>query len=181
MSNNTVTQATPIKSRLSDIETKSGKPRLRTGIPADTPHSIDVSPVRYAVAPLAWCGPQANPGHHPARDPGPCPVRPIGLRVDGFFFFDGFGQMRKISAWALGRRVQILALFGGDIGAEWLRRRFPRYDRDGVWTAGFNVRDCGSWLIGECGRKGILGILGRADLPSALAVCGLTRPLVKFR
>ena len=99
-------------------------------------------------------GEPAAKGPRP-RDPGPSPVRAIGLRGGAFFLFDCMGQMREIGAQALGQGSPIAALFGGDVGMEWLRNRFPHYDREGVWTGGFNVRDCGHWLMGECVRKGL--------------------------
>lgn len=110
------------------------------------------------------------------RDPGPCPVCAVGLAGGGFFFFDFKGQLREVGAQSLASRAQIMALFGGDVGLEWLRNRFPHFDRKGRWTGEFNVRDCGNWLMGECARKGLLNLMGQANSRSAAVATGLPGP-----
>lgn len=88
-------------------------------------------------------------------DPGPCPVRPIGHRDGTFFFFDHAGQMRALGAQAIGQAPQIRALFGGDLHADWLRNKFPHFDREGTWTKGFDTSACNSWLVARCGEAGL--------------------------
>jgi hypothetical protein len=89
------------------------------------------------------------------RDPGPCPVRAVGLRGGAAYFFDRMGQLREVPAQALGQPSQVLFLFGGLAGADWLRNKFPHYDREGAWTAGFEIRQCNTWLIEECAQAGL--------------------------
>jgi hypothetical protein len=91
----------------------------------------------------------------PRKDPGPCPVRPVGTNDGIYYFFDSLGQLCALAAQSLGQAPQILALFGGLAGAEWLRNRFPNFDKDGNWTKGFVVRDCNAWLLDECTRAGL--------------------------
>jgi hypothetical protein len=99
------------------------------------------------------------------RDPGPCPVRPIGHRGGTFYFFDFAGQMRNLGAQALGQAPQIRALFGGDLHAEWLRNKFPHFDHDGAWVEGFSATDANSWLVGQCSARGLFD-------PEALPIRG---------
>ena len=102
----------------------------------------------------AEADPEAEASRMP-RDPGACPIRAIGLGDGIAYFFDRYGQLRRLNAQALGQSSQIYLLFGGLAGADWLRNKFPHFDREGVWTKGFTVRDCNIWLIEQCGSAGL--------------------------
>jgi hypothetical protein len=87
------------------------------------------------------------------RDPGPSPVHPLGSYNGRFYFFDHCGQLRKLSASSLRHHSVLISLFLGN--AEWLRNRFPRFDGKFNWRKGFNTRECNSWLVDQCSRRGL--------------------------
>jgi hypothetical protein len=130
---------TPIDLAAERDQRKGRKRKPRTTAPEGSPPDGD---------------PPKDPGERP-RDPGPAPVRPIGHRDGQFYFFDRYGQLRGLAAQALGQASQVIALFGGGSAMEWLRNRFPHFDKDGNWTKGFNTRDCNSWLVDQCGQNGL--------------------------
>jgi len=90
-----------------------------------------------------------------SRDPGPCPIHPVGHRDGRFYFFDRAGQLIELGAQALGQAPQVRALFGGNLSGDWLRNKFPHFDRDGNLTKGFSTSDCNGWLVAECYRAGL--------------------------
>jgi hypothetical protein len=105
--------------------------------------------------------PEASPGKPTdqlpgkPRDPGSCPVRPVGHRKGQFYFFDRAGEFIELSATAVGQAQSIIALFGRESGFEWLRNKFPNFDKDGNWTDGFNVRRANMWLVDQCNVAGL--------------------------
>ena len=99
----------------------------------------------------------ADPDHETRprpRDPGRCPVHPLGFRGQVYYLFDCAGQLVNLGAQAIGQSSPILSLFHGD-PAEWLRNRFPHFDRFGAWTSGFNISAASKWLMHECHKMGL--------------------------
>jgi hypothetical protein len=82
-----------------------------------------------------------------------CPVRPLGILGSTTFFIDPIGQLRAIRASSLFRWSTIAGLFLGDM--RWAAHRFPSVARKRMATHDFNVSDCASWLIGQCGRAAL--------------------------
>lgn len=94
--------------------------------------------------------------------PEECPVTAIGrsaAREDGgagrYWFFDGRGELVGLTAQQMAQSAQLNGLFGGDgAGKEWLKRKFPQYDREGEPTGWYSARDAGSWLVAQCIEAG---------------------------
>jgi hypothetical protein len=98
----------------------------------------------------------APPGERPS-DPGAPPVQPVGVRGAVCYFFDSLGQLREVTAQALGQPSQVIFLFGGsDAAMTWLRHKFPHFDKEGNWTKGFSTRECNAWLVDQCHRRGLV-------------------------
>lgn len=114
--------------------------------------------------------PGDGPGPEPAGFlPDACPVVPLGLSGDTYYYLDGLGQLREIRAKDHGR-LHLQALFGTDV--EFLYRHWPRMTQDkrtqewvttgwkaelvaedlmkagasrGVWSPQARVRGPGAW------------------------------------
>lgn len=111
-----------------------------------------------------------------ARDGGDdaCPVTALGHLDGNFWFLDACGQVRKLSARALGARQDLLSLFGGR--DEWLRAQHPKKietqetDADGrrIWkTVDFKITEAASALQRACFEAGLYGehiVLRRAGV-----------------
>ena len=95
----------------------------------------------------------------PLAELADCPVRPLGNLDGQFYFFDPQGQIRELSATALGQRPALLALFGDR--QSWLVRMFPAMDADHKPTGGFAVSAVNGWLVDQCVKAG----LWRSDEP----------------
>jgi hypothetical protein len=116
--------------------------------------------------------PSGGGGPAPAADgilPDDCPVIPLGLSGDAYYYLDGLGQLREIRAKDHGR-LHLQALFG--TSTEFLYRHWPRMSQDkttkawvttgwkpelvaedlmkagaarGVWSPQARVRGPGAW------------------------------------
>ena len=96
---------------------------------------------------------------------GGCPVTALG-HADGTFFFLGFaGEIRRLSARALGSRSELLGLFVGN--TDWLEKEFPQKKAiakvvGGETTyetveQGFSAANACAWLMRQCYDAGIYG------------------------
>ena len=83
-----------------------------------------------------------------------CPVTPLGVLDDKFFYLDRLGQMRRISAEKHGQNT-LKSLFGD---TSYLLLNWPRAKLmdDGTWEAtGWKPEECGSALMDACIKKGV--------------------------
>ena len=99
-------------------------------------------------------------------DEARCPVIALG-HLDGIFhFLDSVGQRRFLTSAQLGRRTDLIALFGGQV--DWLRKHFPfrktvkETDKDGSETtktvvADFALKAVGEALMRDCFGAGLFG------------------------
>lgn len=113
-------------------------------------------------------GRRGGDGGPPASDAddAPCPVSALG-HLDGvFYFLDTVGQMRTLSARALGSRHDLVGLFCGK--DDWLKARFPKKvdkktkGKDGEEqieqiVVDFRINTAAAWLQSECTTQGLFG------------------------
>lgn len=106
-------------------------------------------------------GPQPEAGSRkrrrdPDRQPGEiwpdCPVRPLGVNGDLFFYLDRLGQMRAIKKH---EGQAMMALFLDRI--EMLCRHFPTFAKDGetIVAGKFNQMHASTAMITACAEKGL--------------------------
>jgi hypothetical protein len=100
------------------------------------------------------------------KDGQPWPLMPLGHFQGIFHFLDVRGQKRELTARLLGRRHDLLSLFGGNDA--WLRAQFPQkkleksVDAEGadsvVWrTVDFAINDAAAALQRACFDAGLYG------------------------
>lgn len=86
--------------------------------------------------------------------PDNCPVVPLGVMEDRFFYLDRIGQLRRVSAEKHGQNT-LKSLFGDTayLIATWPR---AKEDGEGGWVAtGWKPEECGSALMDAAMRKGV--------------------------
>lgn len=86
--------------------------------------------------------------------PQGCPVTPLGVLDDKYFYLDRIGQLRRVSAEKHGQNT-LKSLFGD---TSYLLLNWPRAKQteDGTWEAtGWRPEECGSALMDACMRKGV--------------------------
>lgn len=102
----------------------------------------------------------------PADDqPDECPVRPIGFANGQFYLMDVAGDLRCLSAAALGRPAELAALFLGD--TTWMEQTYPDRRVRMVTVggesqaltseAGFSAKAVTHHLMRECHAAGFFG------------------------
>jgi hypothetical protein len=128
-------------------------PPRRKPKPQPPGSAIDGDGARPATEPVFPAAERSAPST--PSDPGPPPIQAIGKRAGKFFLFDSSGEFLELGYQALGQAPAIRALFGGTAGADWLRNKFPHFDREGAWTRGFNIGDANDWLVNECCQRGV--------------------------
>lgn len=94
------------------------------------------------------------------RQPGEiwpdCPVKPLGVNGDLFFYLDRLGQMRALKKH---EGQAMMALFLDRI--EMLCRQFPTYDKQGDRVMGkFNQMHASTAMITACAEKGLFNPAG---------------------
>lgn len=106
----------------------------------------------------------SEPPEQPQDGGDGCPVTALGHLDGDFVFLDVRGQRRTLSARALGRRDDMLALFGGDDA--WLRQHYPRTinvnarrkGAEPVWEViDFDLMDAAPALQRACFAAGLFG------------------------
>lgn len=101
----------------------------------------------------------------PTADIKDCPIVALGHANGRFFFLDLAGQVRELSARALGQKSELAALFGGNV--KWLETAF-RASRvvkntiggetvTEVVDASFNAAEAGYFLMRQASDAGIYG------------------------
>ena len=95
--------------------------------------------------------------------PDGCPVKPLGVHGDSYFYLDAQAQIRELKAGKHGR-LEILALFG--TRTKLLHSAFPRHKRDGT-VDGWRAEQAAEALMVECARRGIWDPAQRLRGPGA--------------
>lgn len=103
-------------------------------------------------------GPQPGGSGGSGRDSRPrgeiwkdCPVRPLGVNGDMFFYLDRLGQMRAVKKH---EGQAMMALFLDRI--ELLCQKFPTFDKQGDRVAGkFNQMHASTAMITACAERGL--------------------------
>lgn len=98
---------------------------------------------------------QAPPRGRPGRPKGEiwegCPVKPLGVNGDFFYFLDRHGQMRITKAEM--KPSYILGLFGR---IDLLRTRFPKFKKDGgSYPDNFDSQRCNFAMVQAAFEKGL--------------------------
>ncbi len=83
--------------------------------------------------------------------PSGCPVTPIGVREDAYFYLDPAGQVRELKDQEH-TRLRIQGLFGDR--QRWLWDHFPRRNKEGV-VVSFAAEDAAAALMDAAYRRGI--------------------------
>jgi hypothetical protein len=104
--------------------------------------------------------PEAGDGPQPPRPGGGrpkgeiwkgCPVTPLGMNGDFFYFLDRHGQLRATKAEM--KASQIVGYFGR---VNLIRSEFPSFDKNGdVRQGAFNSQLCNFTMIEACHEKGL--------------------------
>jgi len=76
------------------------------------------------------------------------PFVPLGKSLAVYWFFDASGEIVSLTARALGQWQDVLSLCGGAEG--WLGAWFPAFDKEGIPTGGFNVRQVAAAIMRRC-------------------------------
>lgn len=124
----------------------------RAELDGDRPDDRDRPPAPDPTDP----GPQPPSGDgRERRPPGEiwkdCPVRPLGVNGDNFFYLDRLGQMRAIKKH---EGQAMMALFLDRI--ELLCMKFPTYDKQGDRVPGkFNQMHASTAMITACAERGL--------------------------
>ena len=109
--------------------------------------------------------PPDEPPQEPSQPESECPVVALGHNDGKFYFLNLAGEVRCLTARALGARSELLGLFVGQ--SEWLEQEFPQKKSrketvagETVYTeieVGFNAAGAASFLMREAGAAGIFG------------------------
>lgn len=94
--------------------------------------------------------------------PSGCPVEPLGLKDDLYFYLDAHGQFRQLKS-DRHTRLNVFGLFGGE-HSKWLKDNYGRYDNDGN-LKGIEEHKIAYDLISEAGRKGVYNPTGKLRGP----------------
>lgn len=110
---------------------------------------------KEGVTPFPGGDRDGNRGREPRRQRGEiwpdCPVRPLGVNGDFFYYLDRLGQLRGIKKH---EGQAMMALFLDRI--QTLCMNFPTYDKQGDPVAGkFNQMHASTAMINACAEKGL--------------------------
>ncbi len=97
--------------------------------------------------------------------PEDCPVVPLGINGDTYYYIDASRQLREISA-EKHSRLGLLALFNQR--SEYLWNTWPRQNDQGAVT-GWRPELVAEALMGACAREGLLDVDNRVRGPGAWA------------
>jgi hypothetical protein len=95
--------------------------------------------------------------------PEGCPVTPLGLQGDLYYYLDALDQLRELKAKDHSR-LNLVSLFGDDEGA--LYKLWPRVTKDGA-VIGWNPGKLAEELMAACARRGVWDVWGRLRGPGA--------------
>jgi len=76
-----------------------------------------------------------------------CPIQPLGVGPNMFFFIDSLGHFQEVEVSKLGR-TKMLQMIGD---SRWLWKRFPSFNKDGAQT-GWKINLFSECLIDACSR-----------------------------
>lgn len=100
---------------------------------------------------------------HTSGLPADCPVVPLGVRDDQFYYLDANKQLRVLPASKHGR-LELLAMFVPR--SEVLEIHWPRYDKDGN-PVGWRPEEVADALMVACARIGPVSIENKVRGPGA--------------
>ena len=122
------------------------------GLPSEAPPGAQEGPPNRAERPK------------PGRGlPDGCPVTPLGLQGELYYYLDALDQLRELKAKDHSR-LNLVSLFGDDEGR--LYDLWPRVTKDGQ-VIGWNPGKLAEELMAACARRGVWDVWGRLRGPGA--------------
>ena len=130
----------------------------------NNPQAIDPKPPEGV--PDAGGGGDGAPGDKPRRRrhgglPDGCPVQPLGINGDWYYYLDEGQQLRELKG-EKHSRLGVQSLFGKDIG--FLYDAWPRQNADGDVT-GWRPEKVAEALMGNAASRGVWDVFGRVRGP----------------
>lgn len=134
---------------LQEVKAKGGR-KKKTADGTPPPDDAPTKPKLYKTVFRPRITPEGELTYVPAtflaKD---CPIQPLGMDNNVFWFLNAFGQLCAMEASKMGQ-AHLMGLFAGRLN--WLNREFPQLSQHGTWK-GFAAQYAQMALTEACAKK----------------------------